>query len=293
MAAASVPGASSGPIAAESHAVGHGTPAPEQVAPGIGSTTGGREPGTSRGQEVPMSDSTAGTTGTADTTARPARLDAHGVRDAGALAAAIAPLGLAMGVALGELAGPHLVSWLSAPLLLAGASQLVLFSQLDGGASVLAATGAALLVNSRFVVYGAALAPRFAGQPGWFRLLGPHYIVDQTYGLVAARFRDDPTRQEFRRYFMTASTLLWALWTASVGAGLLIGTALPESLPLEFVLSAMFVALVVPGIRARSEAWAAAAGVAVALAGAGTMPTLLGVVAAGGAVGALSGRARS
>jgi predicted branched-subunit amino acid permease len=224
--------------------------------------------------------------------ARAARLDRHGARDALALTPAIAPMGLALGVALGELAAPPLLSWLSAPLLVAGSSQLVLLSQLDGGAGVLAATGAALLVNSRFVVYGAALAPRFSGQPRWFRRLGPHFIVDQTYGLVTARDTTDTSVHGFRRYFTTASVLLWLVWTVTVGAGLLLGTTLPESLPLEFVLPAMFVALVVPGLRSLPEALAAVAGAVLAIGGGGPTATLFTAVVAGAAIGARAGRER-
>jgi predicted branched-subunit amino acid permease len=212
-------------------------------------------------------------------------LDPNGALDALALAPAIAPMGLALGVALGELAAPALVAWLSAPLLVAGSSQLVLLSQLDGGANVLVATGAALLVNGRFIVYGASLAPRFSRQPSWFRRLGPHFIVDQTYGLVSAHCTADTRDHAFRRYFTTASVLLWLLWTLAVGAGLMLGTALPGALPLEFVLPSMFIALVVPGLRSRTEALAAIAGAVVAISRAGPMPTLLAAVVVGAAIG--------
>jgi predicted branched-subunit amino acid permease len=217
-----------------------------------------------------------------------ARVDGDGVRDALALSPAIAPMGLALGAALGELAAPPLVSWLSAPLLVAGSSQLVLFGQLDGGANVVGAATAALLVNSRFIVYGAALAPRFSGQPRWFRHLGPHFIVDQTYGLAVGRRPGADSSQTFRRYFTTASVILWLLWSVSVGLGVVLGATVPASLPLEFVLPAMFLALVVPGIRTLPDTSAASAGAAIALAGGSATVTLLGAVVSGVAVGRLT-----
>jgi predicted branched-subunit amino acid permease len=195
--------------------------------------------------------------------------DVHrGIRAAGALLPAIVPLGVALGVALGETASSRLVAWLSAPLLVAGASQLALFGQLDHGTAVVAAALAAIVLNARFVVYGAALAARFGGQPGWFRWLGPHYIVDQTFAMVVAEVDDNASNDQFRRFFAAAGTLLWFAWTCSVGIGLLAGPVIPSHLPLEMVLPATFVALIVPGLTRRSEILAAVVGGAV---GAGTL----------------------
>jgi len=180
--------------------------------------------------------------------------DVHrGIRSALALLPAIVPLGVALGVAAGETSSSHLVVWLGAPLLVAGSSQLVLFGQLDHGATVVAAALAAIVLNARFVVYGAALAERFSGQPRWFRWIGPHYIVDQTFAMVVADVDDSVSNDQFRRYFAAAGTLLWFAWTCSVGIGLLAGPILPPEVPLEMVLPASFVALIVPGLAHRSE----------------------------------------
>jgi predicted branched-subunit amino acid permease len=176
------------------------------------------------------------------------------------------------------------IAWLTAPLLVAGASQLTLISQLDAGEAALAAVTSALLVNSRFVIYGAALARRFSDQPRWFRWLGPSFVVDQTYALAARRSDAFRSPEDFRRYYLAASTLLWATWTVSVGAGVLAGPVLPSSLPLEFVFPAMFVALVVPMLKGRSELFAAALGALVVfsgvLSGAGALlaPALAGAI---------------
>lgn len=225
---------------------------------------------------------------TANPPPRTAHAACRGAHDAFSLVPAIAPMGIALGVALGEMGAPPLVSWLGAPLLVAGSAQLALMDQLDAGATVLAATLAALLVNSRFLVYGAALADRFSRQPRWFRWLGAHYVVDQTYGLVTGRIGDGDSDADFRRYFTTAGTLLCAVWTLSVGIGTVAGPVLPAGLPLEFVLPAMFLALIVPGLHHRSEVWAATAGGSLALAGLSPTASLFAGLAAGALLGVVS-----
>ena len=210
----------------------------------------------------------------------------RGVRSACALLPAIVPLGVALGVALGETTSSRLVAWLSAPLLVAGSSQLVLFGQLNHGTAVIAAALAAIMLNTRFVVYGAALAERFNGQPRWFRWLGPHYIVDQTFAMVVADIDDRSSNDQFRRYFAASGTLLWIAWTCSVGIGLLAGPIVPPQVPLEMVLPASFVALIVPGLAHRSEILAVLVGACVGGGAVGSTSTLAFAALIGAIIGA-------
>jgi predicted branched-subunit amino acid permease len=214
-----------------------------------------------------------------------------GVADAASLVPAVFPLGFALGAALSDLSVSPLLAWSTAPVLVAGASQLVLVSQLDGGASAVAAALAALAVNGRFVVYGAALAPRFTSQPAWFRWFGPHLIVDQTYGLVTNRFPNGEARpDEFRNYFTTSSALLWLAWAGSVAAGVYLGSGVPASVPLDFILPTMFVALVVTGLRSSSEIAVALGAVAIAFTLGGPTAPLIGAAVLGAGVGASTTR---
>lgn len=206
---------------------------------------------------------------------------------------AILPMGVALGVAVGETAAPPVLAWSTAPLLTAGSAQLVLLTNLDAGASVAAAVLAATLVNARFVVYGAALAPRFAGQPGWFRWLGAWCVVDQTYAVVASaeasgRLDRAGPAVEFRHFYLTMVALLWLVWSLSVGVGVALGPVLPPGLPLEFVLPAMFVALVVPGLRTRTEVTTAVLGATVAV----VLPSSTSALAVGAAIGLAVGATR-
>jgi predicted branched-subunit amino acid permease len=204
--------------------------------------------------------------------------------------AAIAPLGIALGAAMGETDVSPVVAALTAPLMVAGASQLALVSQLDQGATALAAALAAVLINLRFVVYGAAMSSRFAGQPRWFRLLGPHSVVDQSYGMVTARAADgdlpDGDARAFRRYFATAGGLLTAVWTVSVGIGIVAGSLLPEGIPLDLVLPAMFVGIVVPQLKGRRDLALAAVAAAIACAPVPTNVVLVSCAVVGGIIGA-------
>lgn len=186
-------------------------------------------------------------------------------RDASSLIPAVVPLGLAMGVALGDTAAPGVVAWFSSLTLMAGASQLALFTQLDAGASILVAVGVVIVINARFLVYGAVMAPHFRGQPRWFRALGAAFVVDQSYALTTARWPGGHSdRAGFRRYYLVLVAVLGLVWSASVGVGIAAGPILPAWLPLEVVVPAMFIAMIVPGMRRLTEVAAAVVGLAAA-----------------------------
>jgi predicted branched-subunit amino acid permease len=167
-----------------------------------------------------------------------------------------------------------------------------LFGQIDSGAAFLPAAAAAIVLNARFVIYGAALAGRFSvKQPAWFRAIGPHYIVDQTYAMTVADIADTDGDDEFRHYFMTAGTLLWASWSATVAVGILLGPVLPPQIPLEFVLPASFVALIAPTIRRPLELVTVLSGVLAVLVATSSTVALALAAVSGAALGAAGSRA--
>jgi len=153
-------------------------------------------------------------------------------------------------------------------LLWAGSAQLAVLALLGSGAGILPALLSTVLINSRFSMFGAALEPMFRGQPAWFRWLGPHFLVDQNYGLATARQDlDDPAR--FRRYWLTTSFAIGVVWLSVIAAAMNLGEAVPPGSLLTFSTVPIYVALLVPRLGERSARGAAGAAAATAMACAG------------------------
>ena len=87
-------------------------------------------------------------------------------------------------------------------------------------------------------------------------------------------------------YFAAAGTLLWLAWTCSVGLGLLAGPIVPSEIPLEVVLPATFVALIVPGLTRRSEVLAVVIGACVGAGAEGSAISLALAALFGAVIGA-------
>ncbi len=220
----------------------------------------------------------------------------RGARDSVAVAVAYLPFGLALGATLGSSHLPALLAWLTSPLLVGGAAQLLAVQLLSAGASGVVVVLAALIVNARMLLYGAALAPHAAAWPARWRWLGAYLLADPVYALTAARFsRPDGGGCARHRllYYLGVGGALWTAWLAMTGAGVLLGGVLPTSLHLELAAPLTFLLLLLPMLTNRATYGAAVTGGIVAVAASG-LPLGLGLLVGAGAgiaVGAtLAGR---
>jgi predicted branched-subunit amino acid permease len=173
----------------------------------------------------------------------------------------VLPLAVVVGVAAHEAALGVGFGTATSYLMFGGVANLAALDLAGSGASVAAVLAAVALVNARLAVYGAGLEPRFRDQPAWFRWLGPHTIVDQTYALAtsARAGLDGPA---FRRWWLACGAVLGGGFCAAVGAGIALGPVLPSHSALAIGGPACLVALLVPRLNdrpARAAATAAAA----------------------------------
>lgn len=211
-----------------------------------------------------------------------------GVRDAVPMVMALAPFAVLIGVTIGTAPGNPAAGLSGSLLLYAGSAQLSAMTLLAKGSSALSVVAAIALVNARFLVYSAALAPRFAGQPRWFRWGAPHFIVEPSFGLTTARDDlDDPAR--FRRYWLTINAVIATGWAGLMVVGALAGPIVPDVPAVHFLPIAAFLTMLVPAMRGRPAvvATAAAAVIAALLPGPGAVRVLTGLVA-GAAAGLLA-----
>ena len=115
----------------------------------------------------------------------------------------------------------------------------------------------------------------FAGQPSWFRWLGPYFLIDQQFALTSLRVDDPP--DSFRRYYLTVGLAFWVVWQATVALGLVVGPVVPGEWSLDFAVPLLFVGLLTAAIDSRPALVAAVAAGAVTWATLG-VPNRLGIV---------------
>jgi predicted branched-subunit amino acid permease len=185
------------------------------------------------------------------------------------------PFGLVIGVAAMTSQMPAAGGWLTSVVIFGGASQLATVT-LAGTASIWAVMLAGLVINSRHLMYSAALSSTFSRQPRWFAVLGPFVLIDQVFALMVTKTHLEPT--EFRRYYITVGLFFYLTWILVVSVGMVLGPVIPVSWRLDVAPALMFTGLVVVAIDRSPALVAAIVGGSVAYLGI-NLPERLGIVA--------------
>jgi predicted branched-subunit amino acid permease len=211
----------------------------------------------------------------------------------------VVPFGLVAGAAP---VADGLGGWVAVGLstvVFAGASQLAAADVLADGGSAVVAVLAAWTINLRMVLYSASLAPYLGHEPTGRRLGAAYLLNDQAYALSVTRWAGGGAPEARLPYYLGAGALLWGAWQAATVIGVLVGGAVPESIPLDFAVPLVFLVLVVPLLETPPAVVAAMAGgttaVAAAEMGAGPLSIIIGAafgVAAGTVVDIVVGRTR-
>ncbi|MCV6606066.1 MAG: AzlC family ABC transporter permease [Porticoccaceae bacterium] len=200
------------------------------------------------------------------------------------------PFAFVIGLAIINSGINPVIGWSSSWIIFGGAAQVTLISLLGSGVTVIAAIGAALVVNARHLMYSGAIAPHFQKQPRWMQFLGPYFLIDQVFALSMLRMSDQP--HAFRIYYLATGIIFWTIWQITTAFALLVGPLVPESWHLHFAVPILFLGLVVLGIDKFPKLVAALVGAGVTLA-CMELPNRTGLLAgaaAGVAAGVISER---
>jgi 4-azaleucine resistance transporter AzlC len=189
---------------------------------------------------------------------------------------------LALGASFGVLAEPAMGAGAAIAMsifVFAGAAQFASVSVLVAGGTAASAVSAGLLLNTRFLPMGLALAPSLRGSP-LRRAAEAQAMVDASWALAN---RGDG---RFDRELMLGATIPQALcWWGGTAIGALGGSLIgdPDTLGLDAMFPAFYLALLVGEMDLRTTLPSALLGAAIALALVPFAPPGIPVVAAAAA----------
>lgn len=162
----------------------------------------------------------------------------------------------------------------------AGASQFAMVQLLRDGAAWPVVVATVLLINLRHLLMAAALRPYFERVSAARRLAAAYVLTDEAFAMAIGWFRRGRTELA---YYATFAVSLYVLWNAATLVGLLVGPSIgePRRLGVDFAITATFIAIVVLGVRRRSDALVAVAAALIASALAYAGASVVAVVTAG------------
>ncbi|MFT5564612.1 MAG: putative branched-subunit amino acid permease [Myxococcota bacterium] len=146
----------------------------------------------------------------------------------------------------------------------AGASQLAAIELLGDAAPTAVIVLTIMVINLRFAMYSAAVAPLVPDVTRGRRVLMSYLLVDQAFALTLARHAVDPKARNPFGFFVGCAVTLWTAWQATTILGAIVGSTLPDWLPLGAAIPLMFLVILIPTVTDRATLSAAVASGAVA-----------------------------
>ncbi len=187
--------------------------------------------------------------------------------------------GLVVGVAMIK-SGLTLPQALGMTLLVfAGSAQLASLPLIAVHAPIWVIFTTGLVVNLRFVIFSALLAPHFSTLP-WYKKLGLGYVSgDLSVALFLQRFPDTAPAPGKLSYLKGLLYPNWASWQVGSIAGIFLGNAIPTEWGVGFAGTLAIICVLVPMVASRPALCGVlvAGGVSVVAA---NMPYKLGLLAA-------------
>ncbi len=189
------------------------------------------------------------------------------------------PFAMISGIAAVEAGIPAFSALVMSVLVFAGASQLVVLDLMKqhGVPLIMILTG--LVMNLRFAMYSAALAPHIRHVAARWKTIFAYLLTDQAFVVSVARFQRGYRAELKGWYYLGAAFSIWLVWQVGAAAGIFLGSQIPASWSLDFAVPLIFLSMLMPSVKDRaSKAAAAASAITVVLAAA--LPLNLGLLAA-------------
>lgn len=187
--------------------------------------------------------------------------------------------GLVVGVAMVK-SGLTIVQALGMTLIVfAGSAQLAALPLMVAAAPIWVVFATALVVNLRFVIFSALLAPHFT-HLSWQRRFALGYTAgDMTVAVFLQRFPDEAPARGKVSYLKSLLIPNWLAWQIGSIAGIFLGAAVPEAWGLGFAGSLAILCILVPMVL-NSAALCGALVASVAAVAAYELPYKLGLLVA-------------
>jgi len=145
-------------------------------------------------------------------------------------------------------------------LVFAGASQLVVFQLMSAGTPWIIMVLTAWVVNVRFTMYSATLAPYLQKLSTGRKAMLAYMLSDQAFGVSLSRFVSTEREMDHRWYYFGSALLIWVLWQIGAAAGALLGSLVPASWGFDFAFPLSFMALMFAALHDRPTVVAALTG---------------------------------
>lgn len=142
-------------------------------------------------------------------------------------------------------------------IIFAGSAQLAAFQLFHDAAPPIIILLTVLVINLRFSMYSASLAPHFQQESKWRKLLVAYLLTDQAYVVSELRFQKGTGFSSKFRFYIALALSLWATWQLGTFIGAYSGAHVPAQWGFTLAAPLTFLALMFSALRNRPTVLAA------------------------------------
>jgi len=183
-----------------------------------------------------------------------------GLRAFAPLSMSILPFGMVCGAAASTAGMTSAQALAMSWVIFAGSAQIAATQLYAGGAPLLVILATATIINLRFLMYGASLAPHFGTLDRRRQALIAYLLTDQAYALTVVRCAQTTDRRNLHWFYFGLAGATWLCWQIATIVGVLLGSLVPANWSLDFIVPLTFIAMLVPLLADRAMALAAVVG---------------------------------
>ena len=172
----------------------------------------------------------------------------------------LVPWAIVTGIAMRSIGLSELESMGMSLLVFAATAQLGTLPLIASGAPLWLIFLIGLVLNLRFVIFSAAIAPAFHDHSLARRLASSYLLTDGVFAAVSEKLRSSDDPQWRWGCYLVPSLYGWALWQVCALVGVLGAGAVPQDWSLEFMATIALMIMLVPMVRTRPMLLAALVG---------------------------------
>jgi predicted branched-subunit amino acid permease len=165
----------------------------------------------------------------------------------------IIPFGAVMGSAFSEAKLSFFQAMLMNTSVYAGAAQLATTDLMKMNAAVLVVVTTGLIINMRFLLYSAAMAPYVENASLLAKFLTAFTLTDQSYATMTTNQEKFHSNTQATEFYLGTAACMFTTWSSSVIAGFIFGNFAPQWLSLDYAVPLSFVALLMPSLKTNAH----------------------------------------
>ncbi|MBL7665231.1 MAG: AzlC family ABC transporter permease [Bacteriovoracaceae bacterium] len=169
----------------------------------------------------------------------------------------IIPFGAVVGSAFSETGLKFWQAMLMDWALYAGAAQLASANLMKMNAAIFVIVITGLIINSRFLLYSAAMAPYLKSASPLTKFLCAFCLTDQSYATMNANQHKFHSDKDATDFYLGTAVCMQMVWHTSVLMGYIFGNFAPARISLDFAIALSFAALLIPTLKSKNHKFVA------------------------------------